>query len=278
MDRLRFGTGGVPMAAKDRGIVSGIEKLKELGLGNMEVEFVYGVKMKPEEAKAVGQAALENDIVLTAHAPYYVSLASEEPQKRGASRSYLLTTAKRCQEMGAKSFTFHAAAYTKRDQKEVFAVVKEQLQKLKLQMVEEGIEGVIIRPELTGKPWQLGDLDELVQLSQQIEGVLPCIDFAHAYARSGGKINSYEEFHRILQTLEKELGKEILSNMHIHMSGIKYGDKGEKEHLPLQESDFRWQEVIRALKAFNVKGVVVCESPILEEDSLRMKEFWEGLK
>jgi deoxyribonuclease-4 len=62
--------------------------------------------------------------------------------------------------------------------------------------------------------------------------------------------------------------------MHIHISGINYGPKGEKNHLPLKESDFKYADCIRALKDFNVKGCIICESPILEYDSLLLKETY----
>ena len=57
---------------------------------------------------------------------------------------------------------------------------------------------------------------------------MPVIDFSHLHARSIGKINSYNEFKDILILIEKKLGKNALQEMHIHVSGINYGEKGEK--------------------------------------------------
>ena len=53
--------------------------------------------------------------------------------------------------------------------------------------------------------------------------------------------------------------------MHIHLSGINYGPKGEKNHLPFEESDFNYNACMKAFKDFNIKGCIICESPILEK-------------
>lgn len=142
---------------------------------------------------------------------------------------------------------------------------------------DKGID-VWIRPELTGKPTQFGNLKELIKLSQDVEQVLPAIDFAHCHARNKGKYNSAEEWREMLSLIEKELGREALDNMHIHISGINYSEKGEKNHLNLQESDMKWEDLLRVLKEFRVKGVVISESPNIEGDALLMKKKYEEIR
>jgi deoxyribonuclease-4 len=43
----------------------------------------------------------------------------------------------------------------------------------------------------------------------------------------------------------------------------------------LKDSEFRYEELLKALKEFKVKGVVICESPNIEEDALLMKKTFE---
>jgi deoxyribonuclease-4 len=69
---------------------------------------------------------------------------------------------------------------------------------------------------------------------------------------------------------EKYLGKKALKHVHMHFSGILYGPKGEKKHLPLQESDAKWKDFLKVLEDRRVEGTVVCESPLLEKDTLLM--------
>ena len=88
---------------------------------------------------------------------------------------------------------------------------------------------VTLRPEISGKAAMLGSLAEVLAMAHEIPGVVPCIDFAHLHARLGdGAMNSYDEWMEMLETYHKSLGKDALLHMHIHLSGINYGPKGEK--------------------------------------------------
>ena len=273
---LLFGTGGVPLSAKSRSTEAGIERIAELGLGCMEVEFVQGVKMSPQVAASVGKLAARKKVVLTAHGPYAMNLNAVEPQKLHMSKERILQTARIAALFGARSITFHAAFYLKSTPAETYAVVKKRLQEVLNTLQKEGNK-VTISPEVTGKPSQFGTLEELLQLSSEMEGVLPCIDFSHWHARTG-KANSYQEFIAILDRVEEKLGRRGLDNMHIHLSGIAYGNKGEIKHLMLEDSDLHYAELLKALKERRAKGVVICESaPDLEQDALLLQQTYRSL-
>jgi deoxyribonuclease-4 len=273
---LLFGTGGVPVSAKSRSTEAGIERIAELGLGCMEVEFVQGVRMSPEVAASVGELAARKKVALTAHGPYFINLNAVEPQKVHMSKERILQTARIAALFGARSITFHAAFYLKNTPAETYAVVKRHLQQVMNILQKEGNE-VTISPEVTGKPSQFGTLEEILQLSSEMEGVLPCIDFSHWHARTG-KANSYQEFLGMLDQVEKKLGRRGLDNMHIHVSGIAYGNKGEIKHLMLPESDMQYTELLKALKERKAKGVVICESvPYLEQDALLLQQTYRDI-
>ena len=134
---------------------------------------------------------------------------------------------------------------------------------------------VMLRPETLGKRTQFGSLEDILNLCREVDGILPCIDFCHIHAR-GGKANSYSEFHRILKKIEKKLGSRAIKNMHIHISGVDYNDKGEKKHLNLRDSDFRFDDWVQALKDYGVEGMIICESPNLEQDAMMLKHLYWG--
>ncbi|MFH1399574.1 MAG: TIM barrel protein [Candidatus Woesearchaeota archaeon] len=270
--KLLFGTAGIPISA-NRNTISGIEQIKKLGLGCMELEFVHGVNLSPASATLISNT--RGNIELTAHSPYYVNLNAVEKAKRMASRTHILKTARIAWLCGAKSATFHAAFYLKQNQEKVYQSVKSELIEIS-RLLEEINNKIWLRPELTGKPTQFGNLREIIMLSQEIKQVLPCIDYAHYFARSIGKKNSHEDYAYILEQLEKSLGREALNNMHIHISGINYGEKGEKNHLPLRESELNYQAIVQTWKDYNINGCVICESPVLEEDALLLKKIFES--
>jgi deoxyribonuclease-4 len=277
MAELVFGTGGVPHSAKSSSVLDGIKRIGELGLGSLEVEFVHGVRTGEEKCRLYGETAKELGIALTCHGPYYINLNSKESEKREASIQRILNTARAAHWMGAESFTFHAAFFQKQDPEKVYGVVRDAIVGIKEEMAAKGWDTANLSPELTGKPTQWGSLEELIRLCQDVPGVHLCIDFAHNHARSGGAENSYDEFSATLEAIKTNLGQEYLDRLHIHVSGINYSEKGERNHLVLQESDLKYVELMQALKDYKVGGTVVCESPNLEEDAALMKKTYEEL-
>ncbi|RLF83059.1 hypothetical protein DRN44_02195 [Thermococci archaeon] len=277
VDRLRFGTAGIPISTPKPSTLTGIEQVKKLGLDAMELEFVRRVNLKPETARKIKYVAQKNDVLLTAHAPYYINLNAAEKAKREASKNRIIQSAERLHEAGGWSVVFHAGYYLKQEPSKVYDTIKSEIRDIVTTLQDKGVN-VWIRPELTGKPTQFGNLNELIQMSQEVEQVLPAIDFAHCHARNKGKYNSTEEWREMLSLLEEGLGQDALDNMHIHISGIEYSDKGERNHLNLQESDMKWEDLLRVLKEFKVKGVVISESPNIEGDALLMKKKYEEIK
>ena len=273
MNKLFFGTAGIPLSTEPRNTIEGIKQVKQLGLGAMELEFVQSVNISPEKAPEVKKTAKENDIVLTAHGQYYINLNSLEKEKIEASKQRVLKAARILSACGGWSLCFHAAYYMG-DEKRAYENVKSSLKEIVKILKNEGIK-VWIRPETGGKLSQFGSLEELIKISQEVEQVLPCIDWAHHYARSLGKINSYQEYSKILEEIEKSLGKEALENMHCHSEGIAYTDKGEKNHLVFADSVVNYKDLVKAWKDFKIKGVIICESPNIEKDALLLKNEYE---
>ncbi|MBI2523536.1 TIM barrel protein [Candidatus Woesearchaeota archaeon] len=274
MDKLLFGTAGIPLSSKGSTTAEGIASVKELGLGAMELEFVRSVNISKEKSPEIKKSAEKNNIVLTCHAPYYINLNSTESAKLKASIYRILSSARIANLCGAWSVCFHPGFYQKSAKEEAYKKVRDSIKEITKTLKNENND-IWIRPETTGKETQFGNLDEILNLSAEFDNVMPCIDFAHFHARTNGKYNSYKEFSEILEKVEKKLGKKGLENMHIHITGIAYSEKGEKNHLNLEDSDFKYKELIKALKDFNVKGVVISESPNIEEDALLCKKVYE---
>jgi deoxyribonuclease-4 len=276
MEKLLFGPAGVLKSAQPPSTVAGIRYVAELGLGCMELEFVQRVYMGRESALTVAEVANSKKIALTAHGPYYINLNAREPEKIRASQERVLHTARIASLCGATSIVFHAAFYLGDPPTQVYQRVKEQLQQITSQLRAED-NRVWIRPEVTGKTTQFGTLEEVIELSADVEGVAPCIDFAHWHARTG-KFNSYSEFIFILKQVENKLGRHALDNMHIHVSGIHYGKRGEINHLGLAESDFNYIDFIASLHDCKVKGLVICESPdkYRQEDALLLQRTYKA--
>ena len=92
MDRLRFGTAGIPMRAHGSKTHEGIAAVRKMGLESMELEFVHSVNLNPTTAALANKARIENDVVLTTHGSYYINLNAQEKEKLTTQGYRALTT------------------------------------------------------------------------------------------------------------------------------------------------------------------------------------------
>jgi deoxyribonuclease-4 len=270
-----FGTVGSPIGTpkKPGGSVGAIEFSKSLGLRAFELGWVQSVRVSEETCALIKQAGKEQDVALSVHASYFFNLnATEEEWPK--SRKRLMDAAHYGNLAGATDIIFHPGSYFGNPPAEVLKVAIPRLKEF-MDELRKAKNPVILRPETMGKSAMLGSLEDTLAMSKAIKGVLPCIDFAHLHARPGdGTLNTVKEWSGILETYQKALGKEALKRLHIHLSGIEYGPKGEKKHLALAESDLKLNDLFKVLKDFGCAGRILGESPIMEEDSLNMKKAW----
>lgn len=273
VNKLVFGPAGIPISSPKKDTLNGIIfSYENLNLEGFEMEFVYGIKLRDDEAKKISEYVKEKGIILTAHAPYFINLNAIEKSKREKSIQMIVDTAKKTWLSGGYSIVFHPGWYMKSTKEEAYLRVKEGIERVVKILRDLGIE-IWIRPETMEGEKKFGSLEEVIRLSKEIENVLPVIDFAHLRYRYKNKDIAF--FREILEIIEKELGKEALENSHIHMSGIKMDKAGT--HLNLEESDIPWKEILLLLKEFNVKGIIISESPNIEGDAILMMNYYKNL-
>lgn len=272
MDKLLFGISGIPLGDNNQkfNYKSGINYLYNIGLEAMELPFVRSVNITENNKYDVLEEKNSKNFYLSAHGSYYINLNADEQEKQEKSIERILNCANALKKVEGRSLIFHPGFYLKDSKEETFKTIIDNLNSLP----DIGID---YRLETTGKPSQFGDLDELIAICKEVKTCKLCIDFSHIHARYNGSLKEYKDFYNILSTIEKELSYEAIEDIHIHMSGINYGPKGEKNHLPFLESDFNYKECLKALKDFNAKGCIICESPLLENDALLLKETYESL-
>lgn len=276
MNELKFVTAGQPIITGKDGYKRAFDILEELKLDGMELEFVHGVRISDSNKEIVKECLKQKDMVITAHGPYYINLNSKEEEKIEASIKRIVETAQVGKELGAYSITYHAAFYMGMSADAVYKKVEKATEEI-CSILDKENNDIWVRPETTGKPTQWGDLEEIVALSKNFKQILPCVDFSHLHARTNGLYSTYDEFCRVFEYIGTEIGDYALENFHAHIAGIEYGPKGEKKHLMLQESDMNYKDLMKAFKKFDVKGVVVCESPIMEDDAVLLKDFYNSL-
>ena len=276
---ILFGTVGSPIStpARPGGSPGGLLRTAELGLGALELAWVQSVTATDKSCELIRKTAQAAGIAVSVHAPYFINLNAQTKDLLQAGLARLLAAARAGYQAGATDIVFHPGSYMKQDPDKVYPVARKRLAEVVDQLHAEGVR-VTLRPETMGKGAMIGSLEETVQLARDIDGVLPCIDFAHLHARPGdGSFNSYQEFGDALKVVAAGLGQRGLQSLHIHLSGIDYGPGGEKKHLPLKESDLKYRELFKALIDIGASGRILCESPLMEEDALLMQKTYRRL-
>lgn len=239
-----------------------LEFLKDKGLNFCEVTFTYRVYMDNEEAREFGELAKSLGIGLSCHAEYWINLVSKEKKKIEQSKRRILNACEKAHYMRAECVVFHVGFYQGRD---VFDLVKDGI--LDLQRRIKGNNWKVkLAPETTGKISQFGTLEELIKLVKETRCGL-CIDPAHLYARSLGKIN-YKEMFDKLDVLK-------FKKYHFHFSGIEFTKRGEKRHLNMGKPDFN--EFAKEILKRKISVNIVSESPVTWVDSIKQKKIFEKL-
>lgn len=281
---IRFGTAGNPDRFYESGKKKSIEMpawLKEIGLSAYEYQCSKGVKITEKTAQALGEAAKENDIFLSVHAPYYISLSSVEPEKRDNSITYILKTLEAAKHCGAKRIVVHAGSCSKMSREEALALACETLKRAAKAARELHLDDIAICPETMGKINQLGTVDEVIEMCKVDESFLPCVDFGHVNAREMGSLNALADFEAITDKIHKELGEEKGRKFHVHFTRIAFTAGGEKCHIPYSDESFgpAFDPFAELIYKKNLEPVVICESPGMQDlDALTYQNILEGMK
>jgi deoxyribonuclease-4 len=272
-----FGTVGTPRStpAKPGGTIGTIGHLASQGLFAFEIGWVRSVRVSEKTCEKIKSTAEEAGVQLSVHAPYYINLNADK-EEWPKSRKRLMDAARAGFLAGATDIVFHPGSYFERPPDEVLKVAIPRLEGCARELHDED-NTVRLRPETMGKGAMLGSLSDTLEMSKAIDGVEPCLDFAHLHARAGdGSVNSYEEWIDVIDSYRSALGEASLARLHCHLSGIEYGEKGERNHLFLSESDFDLEALMRALADSGCGGRIVCESPEdMDKDAQVIKAAWE---
>ena len=277
---ITFGPGGNSISWGNRKFPADLPQyLKDFGLNGYEVECGRGVRIS-EASKNLPKIAEENGLYITLHAPYFISLSSVEEEKRDNSVKYILDSAIAAKQVGAEKVVVHSGSCSKMSRAEACYLAKQTLKNAQKALDDNGLSDIIICPETMGKINQLGTLEEVLELCGVDERFLPTVDFGHLNARTLGEIKSREDYAKMLDLIENELGHDRLSRMHIHFSKIEYTKGGEKKHLTFADNVYgpQFEPLMEEIFKRNLAPSIICESDGTQaEDAAEMKKYFESL-
>lgn len=293
-EQIKFGVAGFPVNFFDSQYGKKRENIftwiQEIGLDAIELQCTYGIKMKEEQAMLYHNLAEEHGLILTMHAPYYISLASTNNEVVERSKIEIKKAFKLAKILGVKRIIFHPGAgygKTVEDRKKGLQRLINALNSIKDDLDTKNIK---IYPEIGGKINQLGSLDEIIEICKNVNYARPCIDLAHLHARELGSMTSKDKIVNVLKKIEIELGRDILEETHFHVYPVDYTDKGEKVHkafgekkdnsqLSLFEADNEYmpkaKDYVDAIKEMNLKPITICEAHNTQDiGAMLMKDLY----
>lgn len=263
---FRFGPAGQPAGSRDA--VHALELVSSLGLDAMEVQFVRGVRMGESKAEELSRVSAREGIRLSAHAPYYVNFHSASDATRERSIGWVMDGVRACHHLKASPLVVHAASYGK-DAEGCTASVRTGVSKCLDMMDDEGIRDVRIGLETMGKKASWGTLDEISDVVGLSDRLMPVLDLAHVHARDGGCIRSAGD---VTVLLDRCAGMSS-APIHMHVSGIEFGERGERKHLPLDSAQPDMSFLAAALRGRREDVTMIVESPLQEKDAVWLKNL-----
>lgn len=256
------------------------EFLASRGLSAYEYQCSRGVRVSDEKAAKLKTMAEKYNISLSVHSPYYISLSTQEEEKKISTIKYITDSMAAAKKMGATRVVVHAGSLLGLDREYAVESACNLLKRAYDEADKLGLGDIVICPETMGKINQLGDSKEIIKMCKMDERLIPTIDFGHLYCRHLGTLNSVETWEKELQMYIDELGYDRMKHFHSHLSQMEYTENGgEKCHVTFGEGkgpDYTY--ILQALKNLKLEPTIICESAGTQtRDSMILKEEYEKL-
>lgn len=125
--------------------------------------------------------------------------------------------------------------------------------------------------EVTGQEDVFGSLDQILDLCDQIPGVIPVLNFSHLHSRTNGSLLDVDDFLNVLEQVDSYSDGRI----HTAFAGVEYSEGNEKRLTPIKKGDLRFEPLAEALIEMKPNATVISTSPLLEHDAMYMKIILE---
>ena len=252
--------------------------LKNYGLDAYEYEAGNGLTAGEASLRAVGEAAKAAGILMSIHAPYFISLSGVEEEKRLKSIGYIEKTLWAAELLGADTIVIHSGSAAK--------ISREEGMRLSFDTLARVAEAVGDNPparlgiETMGKINQLGTLDEVIEQCKISPIYTPVVDFGHLNARELGKaFPDVDSYRRVFNEIGERLGDVHAMHLHCHFSKIEFTNAGEKKHLTFADGVFGpcFEPLAEAIVREGVCPRIICESAGTQaEDAKFMKNTYQA--
>ena len=273
-----FGPGGNSDAFKLAGYKSTLDApswVKSIGLDAYEYEAGNGLSASATMLSEIGKEAKENNIKMSYHTPYFISLSGVVEEKRLNSINYIRQSLDAAKLLRAGTIVVHTGSAAKITRDEAMRLAGDTLVKT---LASVDTYGIKIGLETMGKVNQLGTLDEVLELCRIDSAFVPVVDFGHLNARDlGGVFVTADDYLRVFDKIDRALGADVACNLHCHFSKIEWTGSGEKKHLTFEDNLYGpdFEPLIDVIIKEKLSPTIICESAGTQsDDALSMKKYY----
>ncbi|HUT26695.1 MAG TPA: TIM barrel protein [Methanomassiliicoccales archaeon] len=242
------------------------EKIKE---DDTLISLSSGLVQNYNELAELGLMGSELDVQLSMHTPYYIDLTSSTDLARKSMDSIrwagLMT-----QEMGGSVVVTHLGLYGNDSPRVASAAIKDKLEEIVGWWDKNGLEPVL-GLETSGRKEVFGSLEEIMNICDDMDHVVPVVNFAHLHARTNGMLREPEDFSEVFDRVKSYVG----DLYYTHFSGVEHDGGNERRVTPIKKGDLRFEPMAEFLADANPNSVIISSSPLLEHDAMYMKVIYE---
>lgn len=277
---IKFGPSGTDVAFAAAGLSHTVEVpafVKANGLDIFEYSFGRGVRLSRETAEKIGDAFRSEGVGISVHAPYFINFAGEDPVKLRATFGYLFSSLDALTYLGGDRAVFHPGSPLGAPRREAMTRLIASMNDFMDEFYAAGYDDRYVCAETMGKINQLGDLDEVIEIVNIADNILPCIDFGHLNARTYGSLKGKDDYRAVLDKLIDGVGEEKVGKMHVHFSKIEYGRGGEIRHLTFEDEVYGpdFEPLAELLVEYRLEPWILSESAGTQSaDAKTMKNLY----
>jgi deoxyribonuclease-4 len=280
-----FGSGGNPKSFYDDGnkeTVDIFKWLKGKNIDSYEYQAGTGLKVGALTLNKIRDQAVENNIAVSLHAPYFISITSEDDVINANSVVNTLKCVDGATKMGAYIIVIHSGSLGKNTRDKAMEKAKSTISKIINILYRDNKTNIQIGLETMGKQNQLGTLEEVTELCKIDEILYPVVDFGHLNARNDcAQFKTSDDYQKVFDKIGESLSDDKAKYLHCHFSKIEYTQKGEKKHLTFEDKTFgpEFEPLAEVLIKNNLYPNIICESDgTMDIDTLYMKNIYENIK
>ena len=275
-----FGSAGNPASfyyAGYKNTVDVFQWLKVQNLDSYEYQAGNGLTAGIATLQKIGEKAAENNIALSLHAPYYISITSDDDETIAKSINHALKCVDGANALGAYIVVIHSGSLGKNTRAQALEKAESTISRLLEILYKDNKTNVRIGLETMGKQNQLGTLEEVIELCKIDSILYPVVDFGHLNSRGDReKFKTGEDYLKVFDLIAQNLTDEKAKYLHCHFSKIEYTQKGEKKHLTFKDKTFgpEFEPLAEVLAKNKLYPNIICESAGTQaEDAVKMKKM-----